>query len=78
MIPLRLADQAVEACNAEIHKLREENAVLRRAFPGLYQPCDLAGKTYEVVRMKAVKDEEEGLPCIRVTLTLMDKEPYKT
>ena len=29
MIPLHIADQAVAACEAEIQKLREENATLR-------------------------------------------------
>ena len=29
MIPLHIADQAVAACNAEIQKLQEENAMLR-------------------------------------------------
>jgi hypothetical protein len=29
MIPLRIADMAVEACNKEIQELREENARLR-------------------------------------------------
>ena len=31
MIPLHIADQAVAACEAEIQKLREENARLRKA-----------------------------------------------
>ena len=31
MIPLHIADQAVAACEAEIQKLREENARLREA-----------------------------------------------
>jgi len=31
MIPLRIADQAVAACEAEIQKLRKENARLRKA-----------------------------------------------
>ena len=37
MIPLRLADQAVAACEAEIEKLRAENAELKKAmFSGGY------------------------------------------
>lgn len=32
MIPLRLADQAVAACEAEIEKLRAENAELKKAI----------------------------------------------
>ncbi len=35
-IPLRLADQAVAACEAEIQKLREENARLREAGRAIY------------------------------------------
>ncbi len=31
MIPLHIADQAVAACDAEIQKLREENARLKAA-----------------------------------------------
>jgi hypothetical protein len=31
MIPLHIADRAVAACEAEIQKLREENARLRKA-----------------------------------------------
>lgn len=82
MIPLHIADRAVAACNDEIHKLQEENAELKayvetvkKRWPGLYQEAELAGKTYEVVRIGAKPDTEEGKPCIRVTLTLMDKEP---
>jgi hypothetical protein len=37
MIPLHIADQAVAACDAEIAKLREENARLRKAGDGLYK-----------------------------------------
>ena len=37
MIPLRLADQAVAACEAELQKLRAENAELKKAmFSGGY------------------------------------------
>ena len=32
MIPLRLADQAVAACEAELQKLRAENAALKKAL----------------------------------------------
>jgi hypothetical protein len=37
MIPLHIADQAVAACEAEIQKLREENARLTKAGDGLYK-----------------------------------------
>jgi multidrug resistance efflux pump len=35
MIPLHIADQAVAACDAEIAKLREENARLKAEVDGL-------------------------------------------
>ena len=35
-IPLRVADMAVAACEAEIQKLREENARLRKAGDAMF------------------------------------------
>ena len=35
LIPLRIADQAVAACNAEIAKLQEDNARLKAEVDGL-------------------------------------------
>ncbi len=43
-------------------------------IPRLYTDFKLADKIYEVVRIAAYEGEEEGLPCVRVTLTLMEKE----
>ena len=39
MIPLHIADQAVAACEAEIQKLREENARLRKAGDAMKFDC---------------------------------------
>jgi len=36
MIPLHIADQAVAACEAEIQKLRKENARLKAAGRGIF------------------------------------------
>jgi len=44
MIPLRIADMAVAACNAEIQKLREENARLK-AVDIIVQATVSVGKT---------------------------------
>jgi cell division protein FtsB len=47
-IPLRIADLAVAACNAEITKLQEENARLKQQVEELQNRCDyLEGKTDE-------------------------------
>ncbi len=40
MIPLHIADQAVAACEAEIAKLREENARLKAEVETLQNRCD--------------------------------------
>jgi N-acetylglucosamine kinase-like BadF-type ATPase len=40
LIPLRIADQAVAACNAEIVKLQEDNARLKRQVEELKQQPD--------------------------------------
>lgn len=44
MIPLHIADQAVAACEAEIQKLREENARLK-AIEVIVQATASVGKT---------------------------------
>lgn len=36
-IPLHIADMAVAACEAEIQKLREENARLRKAGDAMFE-----------------------------------------
>ena len=41
LIPLRIADQAVAACNAEIIKLQEENARLKAEVNRLTDFCTL-------------------------------------
>jgi phage terminase large subunit-like protein len=40
MIPLKIADQAVAACNAEIAKLQEDNARLKRQVEELKEQPD--------------------------------------
>jgi hypothetical protein len=40
MIPLHVCDQAVAACEAEIQKLREENARLRKAGDAMAEAID--------------------------------------
>jgi len=40
LIPLRIADQAVAACNAEIAKLQEDNARLKRQVEELKEQPD--------------------------------------
>jgi peptidoglycan hydrolase CwlO-like protein len=48
LIPLRIADQAVAACNAEITKLQEDNARLKADIETLQNRCDyLEGKIDE-------------------------------
>jgi len=47
-IPLRIADMAVAACNAEITKLLEENARLKAQVKTLQIRCEkLEGETDE-------------------------------
>ena len=58
MIPLHIADQAVAACDAEIAKLREENARLKadvnELADGLKLACEAGIKMAdEVTRLKA-------------------------
>jgi len=47
MIPLRLADQAVAACEAELQKLRAENAALKKSLEKANQLIGSGG--YETV-----------------------------
>ena len=44
MIPLHVADQAVAACEAEIQKLREENARLKAEVERLTKAGDAMAK----------------------------------
>jgi cell division protein FtsB len=58
MIPLHIADQAVAACDAEIAKLREENARLKAEVNELADGLKLASEVGikmadEVTRLKA-------------------------
>ena len=58
MIPLHIADQAVAACDAEIAKLREENARLKAEVGELADALKLASEVGikiadEVTRLKA-------------------------
>lgn len=50
MIPLRLADQAVAACEAELQKLRAENALLKAEVERLTQLNDTIALRYDATK----------------------------
>jgi hypothetical protein len=58
----------------DYERLQKKMEQIVKEIPRLYTQVELADKTYDVIRIAAYEGEEEGLPCVRVTLTLMDKE----
>jgi cell division protein FtsB len=51
MIPLHIADQAVAACDAEIAKLREENARLKAEVERLEKQTDYERMYRETIEL---------------------------
>jgi chromosome segregation ATPase len=63
MIPLHIADQAVAACDAEIAKLREENARLKAEVERLTKQNDLATPRHLIASqdIKTLREQVERL-----------------
>jgi len=51
MIPIKLADQAVAACEAEIAKLREENIALKAEVERLTKQTDYERMYRETIEL---------------------------
>ena len=64
MIPLRLADQAVAACEAELQKLRAENAALKKSLEKANQLIGSGG--YETVDQVIAVDKARQQLASRV------------
>ena len=58
----------------DYERLQKKMEQIVKEIPRLYTEVELADKTYEVVRIAAKADAEDGMPCVRVTMTLVDKE----
>jgi hypothetical protein len=64
MIPLRLADQAVAACEAELQKLRAENVALKKSLEKANQLIGSGG--YETVDQVIAVDKAREAVASRV------------
>jgi cell division protein FtsB len=77
MIPLHIADQAVAACDAEIAKLREENARLKAEVERLSKPAIIGGYNIsEYIRMANSETLEFDNGDIFADMTLPERIKY--
>ena len=60
MIPIKLADQAVAACEAEITRLREENARLKAEVERLDTLCKQLGKQHSDISCENIMLRKAG------------------
>jgi cell division protein FtsB len=77
MIPLHIADQAVAACDAEIAKLREENARLKAEVEMLSKPAIIGGYNLsQYIRMANSETLEFDNGDIFADMTLPERIKY--